>query len=393
MKARTKIRRKQTKTGTRWYVALVHPDGSEDAHGGFRTRGEARDKAAEVLGDAKRNRYVQPDHLTVSAYLLGEWLPSRETANVSVNTRDVEAMIVSAWILPHIGDVPLQELTPRDIDGLYRTLRRRGGRGGKPLRGKSVRNAHGVLSRALKDAVRRGLLAVDPTAAVDPPAKDDSVERTAWTRDEVHRFLEVASRDRLAAIWRLAVATGARRGELLGIQWSDLDLETGAMTIARQVLVRPGAVHGEPRVYIRETTKTRRVRRVRFDAATAAALRRWKVAQDEERLAFGPAWKTHGGLGVEAAWVVTESDGAVVHPDTFGARFAALVKVAGVTAITLHAARHTYAELALGAGVRLDVVSRQLGHASISTTSDIYLHDSGEAAADAAVKLAEVLDG
>jgi integrase len=87
-----------------------------------------------------------------------------------------------------------------------------------------------------------------------------------------------------------------------------------------------------------------------------------------------------GGLGVEADWIVTEPDGAVVHPDTLRARWAALLRKAGVTPIPLHAARHTYAEIALAAGVRLDVVSRQLGHASIATTGNIYTHDSDEAA-------------
>jgi integrase len=94
------------------------------------------------------------------------------------------------------------------------------------------------------------------------------------------------------------------------------------------------------------------VRRVRFDEATGAALRRWKAAQDAERLAFGPAYRTDGGVGIVAPWVVTEPDGYVVNPDTFGARWNALVKSADVTPITLHGARHSYAERALGAGIR-----------------------------------------
>jgi len=131
---------------------------------------------------------------------------------------------------------------------------------------------------------------------------------------------------------------------------------------------------------------------VRFDSATGAALRRWKADQGEERLAFGAAYRTAGGLHVEAPWVVTEPNGFVVHPGTVLRRWKALVKIAGVTPITLHGARHSYAELALGAGVRLDVVSRQLGHASISTTANIYTHDTDEAAADAAEKVGNILD-
>ena len=143
--------------------------------------------------------------------------------------------------------------------------------------------------------------------------------------------------------------------------------------------------------YIRETTKTRRARKVRFDAATEAALRRWKVEQAKEQLIFGGAWKDTGGLGVEAPWVVTEPDGVVIHTDTLTRRFRRLARAAGVPEIPLHGLRHSYAELALGAGVRLDVVSRQLGHSSIATTGNIYTHDTDEAAAEAAEKVAGVI--
>jgi integrase len=385
---RTKIRRRPN---GRWYVYAIDDDGIERGHGGHRTQREAKARAAELIADAGRGRYVTPGRLTVGEYLNGEWIESRASADISPGTRDIERTMVAAWITPHIGDVPLQKLAARDLDRLYRTLRERGGRGGTPLRGKSVRNVHALLSKALGDAVRRGHIVANPIAAVDPPARDDSVERTAWTLDETRRFLEVAASDRLAAIWRLALVSGLRRGELLGLRWGDVD--EGTVTVARQVLVRPRSTGLARRVYVRETTKGHRVRRVRIDGETAAALRRWKVAQAEERLAFGPAYKDDGGLGVEAPWVVTEADGAVIHPDTLRRRWTALVATAGVIAITLHSARHTYAELALAAGVRIDVVSRQLGHASIATTANIYAHDNDEAATEASAKIAAALEG
>jgi len=382
---RTKMRRRPN---GRWYVFTVDETG-EHSHGGHPTKREATAAAAALRVDASRGHYVEPARLTVADYLEGEWLPSRENADISDNSRDVEAIMVRAWITPHVGTIPLQKLSPRDLDGLYATLRARGGRGGRPLRGKSVRNVHALLSKALGDAVRRGHLVVNPAAAVDPPAKDDSVERTAWGRDEVRAFLDVAADDRLHAVWRLALATGCRRGELLGLRWSDVD--DRSIAVARQVLVRPGG--GRGRVYVRDTTKSRRVRRVRIDEATAAGLRRWKAEQAADQLAFGQPWKTDGGLGVEADWIVTEPDGSVVHPDTLLARWKRLVKVAGVKPIGLHGARHSYAELALSSGVRLDVVSRQLGHASIATTGNIYSHDSDEAAEHASDQVGTILGG
>jgi integrase len=113
-------------------------------------------------------------------------------------------------------------------------------------------------------------------------------------------------------------------------------------------------------------------------------LRKWKAAQAKECLEFGAPWKTNGGLGMDAAWVVTQADGGVVHPDTLLGRWRRLVTAAGVPPIPLHGARHSYAEIALSAGVRLDVVSRTLGHSTAAFTGDQYAHDLDEAAAEAA---------
>jgi integrase len=170
-------------------------------------------------------------------------------------------------------------------------------------------------------------------------------------------------------------------------------LDEGSATIAQQVLVRPRSHADLPRLYVRQTTKSRRQRRVMFGPEAAAALRRWKAEQASERLAFAGAWKVHGGLGVEAPWAVTEADGSVIHPGTLLARWKVLVKAAGVTPIGLHGARHTHAELALEAGVRPDVLSRSLGHASIGTTLNVYTHDNDEQAAEAAAKVAAIMDG
>ncbi len=359
--------------------------GREHAKGGFRTQGEAKARAKEHLGGPRAGK---AGRRTLEDYAR-EWLAARENTELSPSTRDTDRTVLDSWILPHVGTVRLEDFEedPTILDGLYSTLRQGGGRGGRPLRGKSVRNVHVTLSKMFGDALRRGYVAVNPVLAVDPPARDDSVERASWTRDQVRAFLAAAEGDRLAAVWRLALASGLRRGELLGLTWPDVG--EGGVHVVRQVLVRPRAVTGTRRVYVRGTTKGRRARTVRIDPATAAALARWRVQQDRERLAFGPPWHQDGGLGIVAPWVVTEPDGSVIHPDTLLGRWRRLVSAAGVPAIPLHGARHSYAMLALGAGARLDVVSRQLGHASAAFTADIYTHDSDEAAQTAAALVGE----
>ncbi|HXF37414.1 MAG TPA: site-specific integrase [Actinomycetota bacterium] len=382
---RGKIRRKDN---ARWYAAVVDDAGRERAIGGFRTRSAAREALRRYLADD-----VPPSGLTLEAYLR-RWLAAREVADLSPGTRQLERLIVEAYIVPHIGGVRLEDLGTEVLASFYATLAREGGRGRRPLRGKTVRNVHAVLRKALADATRwrpHALLARNPLDGLEPPRRDDSVERQAWTAEEVRRFLAAVADDRLAAIWRLALATGLRRGELLGLWWDDIRLEEREVRVRRQVLSK---VAGEgPRLYVRGTLKGRRERLVRFDEATAAALRAWRARQAEERLAFGPAYRSHGGLGIEAPWVITEPDGYVINPDTLLSRWKAACRRAGVREIPLHAARHTYAMLSLRAGVRLDLVSRQLGHASIGTTADVYGHDDPEAARQAAATLAALLDG
>jgi integrase len=152
-------------------------------------------------------------------------------------------------------------------------------------------------------------------------------------------------------------------------------------------------VSKRPGPYLCETTKSRRERKVRLDEQTVAALRVWKARQGEERLAFGPAWRTMGGLHVEAAWVITEPDGFVVHPETLSRRWRALVKKAGVKSIPLHGARHSYATLALAVGVRLDILSKQLGHSSVVITADVYGHADDKALEEAAEQVGTILGG
>lgn len=380
---RTKIRRRPN---ARWYLMSLDDDGVERSHGGHRTKREATAAAAALCADAARGRYVAPGRLTVAGYLEGEWLPSRENADISEGSRDVEQIMVRSWILPWIGDVPLQKLSARDLDRLYGILRARGGR---PLRGKSVRNVHALLSKALGDAVRRGHLAANPAPRRRPARarrqrRADGVEQGRGARvpgrgrrRPAARRLAAPARDRDAAR-RAARAAGARRRR-------DHCHDRA-----------PGAPAPDWRaLYVRETTKTRRIRRARVDEQAAAALRAWKAEQAAERLAFGPAWRSDGGhrLATEGAWIVTEPNGYIVEPDNLRSRFQRLARDAAVPVIPIHGARHTYAELALSSGVRLDVVSRQLGHASISTTAGNYLHDNDEAAAEAAELVARTIEG
>jgi integrase len=371
--------------GVRWYLSTIDGAGTEHAHGGYRTRTEAKAVAAKLTTDEAEGRRSAPNRLKV-ADVLTEWLRAREASGkIAPSTLESYAWAVRAWIAPRIGDIPVQKLSPGDLERLYAELRRNGGRGGRPLAAKTVRNVHLVMSKALNDAVRRGHVAMNVASLAESPAGGHRTEREAWTITEARSFLRVAEADRIGAVWRLMLSTGLRRGEGLGLTWDDVDLEARSVRVRRQVLLRGKSAATEARLYVRDTTKGRRPRTIRFDEATRDALKTWKAAQSADRLAFGPAWRSDGGLGHEAPWLVTEPNGKVVHPDTLHDRFVRLVKAAGIRRLVLHGTRHSFATIALAAGVRPDVVSRALGHATVGFTLDVYVHPSGEeelAAAD-----------
>ncbi len=180
-----------------------------------------------------------------------------------------------------------------------------------------------------------------------------------WTAEQLRRFLEQVEGDRLYAAWLLAVSTGMRRGEVLGLPWSDVDLAAARLAV-RQTLV---LVDGRPALSEPKTPRSRRT--IDLDARTVDELRRWRVHQTRERREWGPAWHDRG-------LVFTREDGNAVHPDGWSGAFERHTRAAGLSRIRLHDLRHTHATLMLGAGVNPKVTSERLGHHSTAFTLDVY---------------------
>jgi integrase len=183
-----------------------------------------------------------------------------------------------------------------------------------------------------------------------------------WTPAQLRTFLESVAEDRLYAAWLLAATTGMRRGEILGVRWSDLDLKNEQVSVSQIRTVAQYKV-------VTTTPKTDKgTRTISFDPATAAALRAHRVAQKSEGLAWGPAYQSSGDL------VVTREDGSAIHPERLSSWFAQHCRRSGLPAIRLHDVRHAYVSAGLAAGVPLKVVSQRVGHASPLITMTIYQH-------------------
>ena len=207
---------------------------------GFRSREEAEGALAEALA-----AYGGGDRRTVAGCLELVWLPAKQ-GEIDRSTFDQYAWAVRRHIVPSLGPVKLGELEPRVIERWLRQLAGLGrSGGGRPLSAASVRLVRKVLSMACEDAVERGFLAENPVRRTQAPTAAPS-ERVGWTADEARRFLAAADDHRLGAAFHLAVVAGLRRGELLGLRWSDLDLETVRLRVAQQLMVEHGRARLKP---------------------------------------------------------------------------------------------------------------------------------------------------
>jgi integrase len=202
-----------------------------------------------------------------------------------------------------------------------------------------------------------------PPSQADPPkqAGPGEIEQTTWTAAELRAFLEGVAGDELYPLWLLLATTGMRRGEALGLRWTDVDLEAGRLAVRQTIVAVGHAVEVS-------TPKTKRGRRsVALDGATVATLRAHRKAQLETRMAWGAA-------RVDKDLVFTRGDGEWLHPERVSKLFAQAIAAAELPSIRLHDLRHTHATLGLAAGVPAKVMSDRLGHATVAFTLDTYTH-------------------
>jgi integrase len=349
----------------------------QTSKGGFKTRKAAQAHLATVVGQVNAGTCVEPAKLTLTAYLEG-WL-GVQRSRLRESTHASYCAVLRGRVVPELGSIALDRVSTADVDRVYAKLLREGradGKGG--LSARSVRYTHTVLRRAFRDAVRKRLIRLDPTDAADPPSVSAARAPTmrTWTGEQIGRFLAALVEDRLFAAWRLAASTGMRRGEVLGLRWRDLDLDAGRASVAQTLIEGEGT----PRV---SKPKGGRGRAVALDAETVCALREHRKAQLAERMLLGPAW-------TDNELVFCREDGTPIWPRSFSRAFKAHTKTTGLPTIRLHDLRHSWATIALGAGVHPKLVQERLGHAAISITLDVYSHALPTMHEDAAATVASL---
>lgn len=330
-------------------------------HSGYRTKKDAERARIELLSRLDQGTYVPPSKMSIGAFLVQEWLPAKR-ATIKETTFASYEMHVTKHIVPRIGGVPLLSVSAGHLNAFYADLLadgRRNGAGG--LSPATVERIHATIHKALADAVRWGRLARNPADRADPP-KESTAEMSVWTPEQLGTFLDSVRTDRLFAAWLMAAMTGMRRGELLGLKWSDLDLEAGTVSVRQIRTVAKYRV-------VTFTPKTEKGRRtIALDPHTVAALRSYRVAQKEERVLLGPDYANSDDL------VFTKPNGSAIHPERFSAWFTQRCRKSGLPRVRLHDVRHSYVTALLAEGVPLKVVSQRVGHASPMVTMTIYQH-------------------
>ena len=319
------------------------------------TKREAQRTLATLVSEVSAGRFVA----TPSTFgeLLDRWL-EHVGDHLSPTTVREYRRLANKLLHPDLGNVPLRRLTTQRIDGYYRRLTHE--RGLSPA---SVRHVHAVIRGALGQAVRWGWLPVNPATTASPP-KMRRREIQPPPISDTHALLTAAEeRDPdFAALIRILVATGARRGEACGLRWSDLDLAAGTAVICRSVASVAGGI-------VVKDTKTHAARRLALDPETVIALLHRRERADLL------ATMCRCDVAPDAFVFSSSPDSSTpLHPDTVTNGFQRLCRRVGLKGVRLHDLRHLHATQLLAAGVPVRTVSGRLGHANAATTLNVYTH-------------------
>ncbi len=354
---------------------------------GFRTADEAEAALARVVADLDAGKYRDDGRRTVGTFLT-EWLDNKVRDGLRPTTERSYRQHVEQYLVPSLGHLRLRDVRPAHISRFLRELGEPKPERKRRVGPSTVRRVHATLRSALGDARREGLIETNPAADASLP-KAERPKVRPWEAAELGAFLDHASTDRLGPMFELIALAGLRRGEACGLRWEDVDLDARVLVVRQQVVQVYGrtfacaACKAEHRNLAFGAPKTASgdARRVDLDEHTVGTLLAHRLAQDLERAQWGEAYVDHG-------LVFAREDGNPIAPEAVTKAFGDLVRAAGLRPVRVHDLRHGHASVMLAAGVPLAVVSKRLGHSSVSITADTYSHllegvgrDAAEAAA------------
>ena len=337
-----------------------------------RTQTEVKAKLKAAIQEAQTMDFSKTGKYTVGEWM-EVWFEDYAKIKVRPSSHQTYRGYIDNHIRPNIGDIPLEKLTALDIQKLCKKLLTKGRvdrleAKGQPkgLSAKTVRNIHQILSSALKLAQEQRIILTNPAERCALP-KVEHREMKTLPVEQLQSFLREARESGVFELYYLELATGLRRGELLGLKWEDVDLQKGDLRVKRQT----SRINGEV---------------VEAPLKTKNAYRTLPLAEDtidvlkEQRKKVG-----------SSPWVFPSPNGGPISPDSVLHMLHRVLKRAGLPRVRFHDLRHTFATLALQNGVDIKTVSGMLGHFSAGFTLDTYAHVTSAAQRQAAGKMAAVL--
>lgn len=324
-----------------------------------KTQKEVREKLSKVTAELDEGSYVEPAKQTLGEWL-DTWMETYVKYSVKPYTQDCYQRVCDCHIKPALGKVQLSKLTTLQVQKFYNSLQDVEG-----LCPKTIKNVHGVLHRALKQAVKLGLIPSNPTELCDLP-KVHRRELQYLAQDTVSAFLQAIKGHFLEILFLVTLFTGMRQGEVLGLTWDCVDFDHNTILINKQ-LQKTKKVGGK---YVLVSTKNGRSRTVAVAPTVTALLRKQRARQAEMRLMAGPAWDNPWNL------VFTNEVGGHLCHRTVIKHYKHIVASIGLPNLRFHDLRHSYAVVSIESGDDIKTLQGNLGHATAAFTLDVYGHVS-----------------
>lgn len=319
-----------------------------------KTQREVRERMAAAVAAVDAKEYRDPSKMRVKEWM--EVWSSSYLVDIKPLTIKAYKAAINNYIIPHLGNCKLDELHPHIIQEFYNSI-------GEKLSSKTIRNIHGVLHKALQQAVKNGTIRVNPADACTTP-KVVRPEINPLTSDEISELLNALRGDPYEIPLTVALFTGMREGEIIGLQWSCIDLDAGVITIKQQMQ----SVDGSPQIITTKNGKPRTIVPAKF---VMQLLKKQKSIQAQKQLYAGQYW-------INTGFVFTNDDGTHIRRATMIRHFKAAATAIGKPELRVHDLRHTYAVVSLQAGDDIKTVQENLGHATAAFTLDVYGHVTDE---------------
>jgi integrase len=331
----------------------------------------------EALHEQQQGTLIKSSSQTVAQFM-ADWLENVHRRRLRPRTYERYSEVINLHIIPALGHYQLQKLTAQHVQAFYAKKEDEG------LASTTIHYYHSVLHNALNMAVKWRLIPKNVCDLVTPPRKE-RFDIKPLTEEQAQAFLATVRGHKWEALFTLALATGMRRGELIGLKWQDINFKTGTLQVVRVLTRVPTKSPEREHVYTEAEPKTEKSRRSVLIAPFALeALKEHRVRQLEAKLKADSNWLEHD-------YVFCTSHGTHLNPNHIVEEFKKLLKQAGLPNIRFHDLRHSAASLLLSLGIHPKVVQELLGHTQISITMDVYSHLLPGMQKDAMSKLDEAL--